>query len=421
MGIPHLLVAPKVPIGPQLPTDLQPTDADEGEIEDTDKDIDRSIYNLGTGDFRGRYEDGAYIGQPDWEHNRAARNNPGDPKHGEEWKDPDEEDAEAALCDAYYVSLRNRYALLRQRLQVDPPASAVAALPNSNGFYVGHLGPKSSVFAVWNRRLRDTDPSPAQVASLEKDAVIRVLRVMLSGTFLRRGYDLSERTSRWLWALLARLPDRGEMNHVEIGWVRDLGRRAVLMTQSLTDMANLREALEGEGMDLGVHEAVDESSDDDEALQDMDVVEEEGAIAIQSYEDVSTNSPPDGDAPLSKETPENRPDALEASEETQLPPEDDQKSEAMDCSEDGEVADDEPTTEEPESLEAAKARILAQLDQADATKEEGDSSENRVLSAEDQLRARLNMRATLNMILTVAGEFYGQRDLLEFRDPFPGM
>lgn len=33
-------------------------------------------------------------------------------------------------------------------------------------------------------------------------------------------------------------------------------------------------------------------------------------------------------------------------------------------------------------------------------------------------RAKANVRATLNMILTVAGEFYGQRDLLEFRDPF---
>ena len=33
-------------------------------------------------------------------------------------------------------------------------------------------------------------------------------------------------------------------------------------------------------------------------------------------------------------------------------------------------------------------------------------------------RAQVNLRATLNMILTVAGEFYGQRDLLEFRNPF---
>ncbi|GAW26071.1 putative aspartyl-tRNA synthetase protein [Rosellinia necatrix] len=36
-------------------------------------------------------------------------------------------------------------------------------------------------------------------------------------------------------------------------------------------------------------------------------------------------------------------------------------------------------------------------------------------------RALVNERATLNMILTVAGEFYGQRDLLEFRDPFGGL
>ncbi len=36
----------------------------------------------------------------------------------------------------------------------------------------------------------------------------------------------------------------------------------------------------------------------------------------------------------------------------------------------------------------------------------------------DAGRAAMNQRATLCMILTVAGEFYGQRDLLGFRDPF---
>jgi len=78
--------------------------------------------------------------------------------------------------------------------------------------------------------------------------------------------------------------------------------------------------------------------------------------------------------------------------------------------EEGEAADDDQG-----DLEDAKARLLAQLDASAA-------EERQRLAAEGaRERSRMNMRATVNMILTVAGEFYGQRDLLEFREPFVGM
>ncbi len=78
--------------------------------------------------------------------------------------------------------------------------------------------------------------------------------------------------------------------------------------------------------------------------------------------------------------------------------------------EEGEVA---------ENLEDAKARLLAQLDHNEA--EEANSAKREAEEQEARYRERINMRATLNMILTVAGEYYGQRDLLEFREPFVGM
>lgn len=418
-------MAPRVPIGPQLPTPSGPTEDDaKVKLEDDEAEgeyPDRAVYNDGKGDFRGRYVDGAYIGQPDSEWDEAARRR-GEADNGEDWDgEPlyNDEDTEAQLREACYASLMERYLALRERLQAKPPHSAVEQLPPSQSYHVGYFGPKTSVFSVWNHRLRNTDPWPAQVASMDKDSVIRVLRVLMSGKFLRRGYDLKERTSRWLWALLARLPDRGEMNHIDVGWVRDLGRRAVLMTQSLTHMANLREALQDEGMDLGVHEGIDESSDDEDVLADMEVEEDEEE-AQPRREEPSIPAETTGNAGEALEAPENSSaPAPEPKQETA--PDDDQKSEDMDCSEDGEVAEDEPgpTAADKESsdaaaLEAAKARVLAQLEE-EAAPDDDDGS------AEQQHRARLNMRATLNMILTVAGEFYGQRDLLEFRDPFTGM
>jgi predicted DNA binding CopG/RHH family protein len=105
---------------------------------------------------------------------------------------------------------------------------------------------------------------------------------------------------------------------------------------------------------------------------------------------------------------------------------------------DGEVTDDEPpATAENKDIEAdiaaAKARLLARLEENQQEEEQEPSGEadaddlqqNEASGGDgttfDEARARVNMRATLNMILTVAGEFYGQRDLLEFRDPFPAL
>ncbi|KAF6806120.1 snare complex subunit vam7 [Colletotrichum sojae] len=424
-GIPHLLVAPKVPIGPQLPKELQrSTDEDEADAADAEEGEepvkqDREIYTSGQGDFRGYYYDGAYTARPaDWGENKPQQET-GDAEEENEWTaEPDQEDPSSALREAYFASILAGFATLRALLHTPPPSSAVSALPPTHDYHVGSFGPKSHTFSTWSDRLQSHDPAPAQVASMDKDAVLRVVRVLLGGKFLRRGGELRERTSRWLWALLARLPERGELNHVEIGWVRDLGRRAVLMMQSLADMAALRDALEGEGADLGVHDAVDDSSDDEDVLGEMEVEEGDGeGVGSGGVSDKDDTTEDDAARPSGADT------EMEEGER-----EDDQKSEPMDVSEDGEVDEGEIADEKPaaeETLEEARARLLAQLDTAAAeVPTEGNpatADEEEEDNSSAQMRARMNMRATLNMILTVAGEFYGQRDLLEFRDPFTGM
>ncbi|KLU82976.1 hypothetical protein MAPG_02043 [Magnaporthiopsis poae ATCC 64411] len=103
--------------------------------------------------------------------------------------------------------------------------------------------------------------------------------------------------------------------------------------------------------------------------------------------------------------------------------------------EQGQVANDDdaddasaPNGKAVESdLEAVRRRLLCQLDEDEDEDEAPVNLEPELGPSPDELeearllRARMNMRATLNMILTVAGEFYGQRDLLEFRDPFRGL
>lgn len=266
---------------------------------------------------------------------------------------------------------------------------------------------------------------------MDKGSVFRLLRVLLGGgKFLRSGVEVSERTSRWLWALLARLPDRGELDHVEVGHVRELGKRAAVLMHSLQQMALLREEVElgGHGDD-GDEEAGEDgvwAADDDEDLEADDPVKKEDDGEQGDTHQNETSAPPDVLANHDNNS------------SAQAKPEPNVKLEEPDDFEDGEINDDDNDNDSEsvpmdmdneDDMEAAKARLLASLE--DAPSSEDESKPSGVNSKPDEggdgkgkfdpVRARMNMRATLNMILTVAGEFYGQRDLLEFRDPFRGI
>jgi hypothetical protein len=358
---------------------------EDGEVE---AEADRSIYTNGIGDLRGFYEDGAYIGV-------------GDSEFGEEYDDDEaqngEEASQHAVHEAYFTAVMDQYVSLRKALQKQPPPGAEKTL-SSQATYAAPFGRNSPTNRIWSQLLRNSDPSPVQVALMSKDTVVRVLRVVLGGKFLRRGYPMPERTSRWLWALLARLPERGELNYSEIGWIRDLGRRAVLLGRSLSEMAALREELADGG--LGVNDAVDESSSDE------DVVAAETAF---------TEEYPDTDAEESGATTSGADPKKEANGDTRAVDDEANKADkGMGAEKKPNDVDEGEITDKEQTLEAAKQGLLAALEQSDSEDEDKEQAGVRE-------RSRMNMRATLNMILTVAGEFYGQRDLLEFREPFVGM
>ncbi|KAK4239162.1 hypothetical protein C8A03DRAFT_43181 [Achaetomium macrosporum] len=417
-SVPHVLVAPKA--GPQLPPHLQ-----------SSEDIDRSIYDNGVGDSRGYYYDGAYTAMPSRSPSVTSSSEEEEEEGGE--VDPTNPDRIAArnavLRKAYFASLTSQFLALRRRLHRAPPPHLVASLPRDHGTEVGSFGAKSRTFRIWTRRIRHTDPLPVQVAALDRQSVLKLLRVILGGKFIRRGYELRERTSRWIWALLARLPDRGEMDYAEVGWVRELGKRAVLMMVSIAQMEALREEVEG---DL---EGAVEGEGDDEGEEGGYV----GEIVVDEWDEERGVTAPQqhGNGETQMVGGETESKIAEPNVNTEV---DDENGELDMDIDDGEVSDDEPaTTARNKDIEAylaaAKSRLLARLEDAQGTQQEepaaaaeadadehqwnGDGEE--APSMFDEARARINMRATLNMILTVAGEFYGQRDLLEFRDPFPAL
>lgn len=245
---------------------------------------------------------------------------------------------------------------------------------------------------------------------MDKDAVFRLLRVVLGGKFLRRGTELRERTSRWLWALLARLPDRGELDYMEVGYVRDLGKRAALLMHSLREMAALREEVEGGGgaaqEDDGLEGDQEDWDGEAEALDDDGA--EEPAPPQESAEPATVADNDPGPVQPSSDVPARS----SSTAPTSVPDASGDKAEQM---EDGEIDESAPMDIDTD-VESAKTRLLAKLNAHNSSRNDADQAEEG--PSFDPARARMNMRATLNMILTVAGELYGQRDLLEFRDPF---
>ncbi|KAJ4150462.1 hypothetical protein LMH87_011212 [Akanthomyces muscarius] len=400
-GIPHVLAAPKVQIGPQLPSDfvkIKLKRSDDGEVEEDDDQVDRSIYDTGISDSRGFYDDGAYIGRDDdW-----------GGEGSDDWDEDEDENAEvseSAVLESYFAAIMQQYYHLRAIVNKTPPADAAKRIHSSQATYASSFGPGSTAIKVWPPLLRNTDPTPLQVSLMSKDTVIRVLRIMLGGKFLRRGYPLPERTSRWIWALLARLPERGELNYSEIGWVRDLGRRAVLLGRSLSEMAALRDELAEGG--LGVNDAVDASSSDDEVVADEPAAQDDVGTPAAEESETAKDLPGKG--------------LVEESAHAEEGEEEDVAMDIGSDSDEGEIREDDkdkPAEKDNISLEAAKFAFLARLE-AKASDDEQDDEQDKLDAARE--RSRINMRATLNMILTVAGEFYGQRDLLEFREPFVGM
>ncbi|KAI0437568.1 hypothetical protein F4803DRAFT_538179 [Xylaria telfairii] len=492
--IPHVLAAKKA--GPPLPPQTSEGNPEDGE----EQYADRALYDDGVGDFRGYYQDGAYVACPDEEEeefydaeyegneqDEAGSENSDEPEASESAGGRPRNSSADEIRDAYFTSITDRYTALRKLLQVDPPDSAVAALPATHPTEVGEWKRGVHTFQKWEGRLRGTDPLPAQIATMHKDSIFRLLRVLLACKFLRKRTQLRERTSRWIWALLARLPDKGELDYMEVGWIRELGKRAVLLMVSLAELEVLREHFDVAGSSPGDQDEYEISADVDNCFEDdlnqdipfdaanaptPEITEEQTEDALDTGTFVKSNDahqPPRSSANATHQTNNSSlhtPCADETSDvEMQLDSD----------MEDGEVADELPSplhSDPIADIETAKARLLARLNcdmidngevgegdisvsitsvtqpvpaaqsatdekqvaQTTATdeSEEGQEDEGQYNISESEEdaghqryqelnRAQVNERATLNMILTVAGEFYGQRDLLEFRNPFGGL
>jgi hypothetical protein len=283
----------------------------------------------------------------------------------------------------YFNSILTRYEILRQQLQQSPPEEAVNKLDQEHPTCLGKL--ETKVVRWWRWKMRTTDPIPVQVACMDKGTTMKLLGLMTGGSMLKPGAEVEVGVSRWAWALLARLPERGELNSEEIGVVRDLGKKAVLV-----------------GMRLKQQQEWEAGIDQFEAEYD-DMENSEGSVYVNEDE-IQPNQQHGHTAHEAKLIGPQMPDELLNARK---------KQNAEGKEEDGmKLINDQ--------LAAAKARVLAALQEKGGPSDSDlvitdDTEQGHENTYSDRATSRWNTKATVDMIVTVAGEMYGQRDLLEFR------
>lgn len=315
---------------------------------------------------QGYYADGAYTATPLPFSNTSQKRTADDSEASD--VDPQE---------AYYIALQTRFSALSSHLQHPPPLPANGVLNVPAGF---------NTSKEWRDKILRTQPRMGILALLQQEMVIRGLEVLedlLTAGNLRKGGGRN--MGAWAWGLLARCRELGTMGSEEVGVVRRVGKRGVQLLrrmrageivelQDVGDTGEREDGEDGEEEDMDVHEV--QTKQDEEA----DDVDTESIAAIDPTTSVT-----------------------ESSGHLLSPP--------------AEVGDDS-------ALAEARVRILASLDSANEKQNVSKDAEDQQQqqdsapsgkSCRDGAVDKEAIHATLDMIVTIVGECYGQRDLLDGR------
>jgi hypothetical protein len=219
-------------------------------------------------------------------------------------------------------------------------------------------------------------PKTKQVICLKDVAVYAALKKSAEG--MDQAASISHQSSCWMWTLLALAGDVGTLDNDRISRIRELGQKAGLLGERLRETRSKRHFTDGDSRTAGLA----------------------GECSVDS--------------------------------------------DAMSMSSEGEVM---PNSEDVTDLEQARARarLLTQLGdrlvqpelpalQSPSYTADRQSESGKLENGDDQQRSGgehgregedvagcgidLNTRATIDMVLTIVAEYFGQRDLLKYRQPW---
>lgn len=113
-------------------------------------------------------------------------------------------------------------------MRCTPPLASLETLASSQ--FISFPESSRKVRAQWEAHVLSCDPHPAQVACFDQETVLELVkffRMKLNNFVSNKNGSIVRRIGAWVWAILGKCRDRGELSSEDIGELRGLARRAV--------------------------------------------------------------------------------------------------------------------------------------------------------------------------------------------------
>ncbi|OJD34020.1 snare complex subunit vam7 protein [Diplodia corticola] len=344
-------------------------------FRDTEPSDSRAIYSTAVGDTRGFYDDGAYVARP----HLIGPVRPSGYAASEAFdEEEDYEDEEQYLEDGFYVRwvdaqeeyynrLLLRFEGYRNLMAQTPTEDQQKSLDKSR-YCTFPNAPKIMRQAVrrWLDVFTDMPPHPVQVAQMDSYCVLKLLDILKRK--LECFKDVEESISLWIFALLARLCEVIPIHCDEASIVREMALRALMVRVTFT----------------GEHIAELEDKVPQYYAEDRDFFQHVDADPRQGKK----KEEEDGDAALKKALAQKK-ELLTKKEELK-----------------------KRVAEMPRMVSKREAFGMSPRASSSSDEEEEESIQEQ--EKNDKPNPNANTRTTLNMILAVACDVFGQKDLSKY-------
>ncbi|GIZ37991.1 hypothetical protein CKM354_000141800 [Cercospora kikuchii] len=123
-------------------------------------------------------------------------------------------------------ALKDRFMLQRKHLHMNTTSTKLAEL--GDGYPTSFPEGNKGLRAEWHRILGSKSPMPAQLRAMNEETIFNLLK-LLQSSYLLKGKNIKTVTSAWIWSLLCRLDDVGNMTNDQVYPLRELGKRVIFL------------------------------------------------------------------------------------------------------------------------------------------------------------------------------------------------
>jgi len=376
-GVPSLLIAKAPPMPPVPEYDASDEELEDGEVyTGVGGGQDASQHNFEAEDYgedtRGWYEDGTYIGTG----TASYPQRPPSPQ-------------KLALF-TWHRSLMSTFRQKRKLLHESSPPPNLSGATQGNIVSIARPLPHKQ--EDWVDLIYNTSPTPSFLWKMDQYAVLKAFKIMVD--LLKVGADTPVEQTLWIYGLLLRCSE--VMTPDEVYIVRELGKKAIQVQKKLdmSDCLSGNKKVTSVSITAPEQEVLDTNIEQEE-VEDGEIsvanCELEGGASKQKENDVGSSSQDIGNN-LSSPVVTLQPIA-----------EDKTPSEVL--------AADQPRSFKPSGALEASPDPKAVANQRLHKKRKNRKSKN---GNYDYIPSA-NTLSTLDMVISIVGDFFGQRDLLDER------